>query len=332
MGPTYVSVQSVSDAGLAVRQASSPSGLAGAPAREIWSDTGNLGEVWAPELHYEDGRYLVYFTAGRGSAHRMYLVTSATADSDYGAPVEVSLRDDRWAIDGSMFTDDGQRWFVWSGWEGTTNVASSSSSRSWARRPDDTHHRGGRRRPRRRGRAAGPHSGIRRTAGRRELTTWPDGAVSRTRGRLRRSSMGTDPPRLDREGALVKYVILIHSNPQPWGHPTSDFLEEYQALPAPVRERLQTEFDAMFEQMEQRGEFISAEPLGDPRTSRLFRWSDDDRLVTDGPYAEGKEHLAGFFLIDVDSQQRAEEIARHFGGPGDVIELRPVMDGGSAES
>ncbi|MGL5860180.1 MAG: YciI family protein [Phycicoccus sp.] len=130
----------------------------------------------------------------------------------------------------------------------------------------------------------------------------------------------------------MKYVILIHSNPRPWGHPTQDFLEEHQALPTPVRERLQREFDAMFEDMQQRGEFVSAEALGDPSTSRLFRWADDDRVVTDGPYAEGKEHLAGFFLVDVESQERAEEIARHFCGPGDLVELRPGMDGGTAES
>ncbi|MGL5911704.1 MAG: YciI family protein, partial [Phycicoccus sp.] len=58
---------------------------------------------------------------------------------------------------------------------------------------------------------------------------------------------------------------------------------------------------------------------------------DDDRVVTDGPYAEGKEHLAGYFLVDVETQERAEKIARHFCSPGHVVELRPGMDGGTAE-
>ncbi len=38
----------------------------------------------------------------------------------------------------------------------------------------------------------------------------------------------------------MKYVILIHSNPQPWGHPTSDFVAEHQALSRVRAERLTT--------------------------------------------------------------------------------------------
>lgn len=127
----------------------------------------------------------------------------------------------------------------------------------------------------------------------------------------------------------MKYVILIHSNPRPWGHPTSDYVPEHQALPAEERARLNREFEDAFADMMERGEFVSAEALGDPSTSRLFRWVGSERLATDGPYAEGKEHLAGFFLIDVETQARAEEIAAFFAGPGEAVELRPVMSGGS---
>ena len=40
------------------------------------------------------------------------------------------------------------------------------------------------------------------------------------------------------------------------------------------------------------------------------------------------ELVAGFFLIDVESQERAEEITKAFSGPGETVELRPVMGGG----
>ncbi|MDQ0241403.1 YciI family protein [Arthrobacter bambusae] len=130
----------------------------------------------------------------------------------------------------------------------------------------------------------------------------------------------------------MKYVILIQSNPEPWGHPTSDFVREHRELPAGTRSRLRKEFEDAFAEMIERGEFVHAEALGHPGNSRLFRWGGGERVVTDGPYAEGKEHLAGFFLIDVESQQRAEEIAKAFGGPGETVELRPVMSvGGEAE-
>ncbi|MFK4121504.1 glycoside hydrolase family 43 protein [Streptomyces longwoodensis] len=121
VGGTYVSVQSVGD-GIAVRQASSTDGLASAAARRVWSDTGNLGEVWAPEIVRDGGRYYIYFTAGRGPAHRIYVISSVGADSGYTAASRLALPDDKWAIDGSLFTFNGQRWFVWSGWAGDTNV------------------------------------------------------------------------------------------------------------------------------------------------------------------------------------------------------------------
>src|SRR5690242_15390001 len=121
VGGTYISVQSTG-AGINVRQASSTGGLASAPARQVWSDTGNLGEIWAPEIVRDGGRYYVYFSAGRGTAHRMYVISSTSPDTGYTAAAKLALPDDKWAIDGTMFTFNGQRWFVWSGWAGTTNV------------------------------------------------------------------------------------------------------------------------------------------------------------------------------------------------------------------
>lgn len=126
----------------------------------------------------------------------------------------------------------------------------------------------------------------------------------------------------------MKYVILIQSNPQPWGHPTADFLPAYQDQPQEVRDQLNADFEAMLNSLSEAGELLGGEALADPATSRLFRWSQGQRVVTDGPYAEGKEHFAGFFLIDVESEARAEQIAAAFSGPGETVELRPVMGGG----
>jgi hypothetical protein len=123
----------------------------------------------------------------------------------------------------------------------------------------------------------------------------------------------------------VKYVILIHSNPQPWGHPTGDFVAEHQALPKEQRDTMDTEFEQLLKDMSERGELLGGEALGDPATSRLYRWDAGNPVATDGPYAETKEHLAGFFLIDVESTERAEAVATKFAGPGETIELRPTM-------
>ena len=51
--------------------------------------------------------------------------------------------------------------------------------------------------------------------------------------------------------------------------------------------------------------------------------------ATEGPYAESKEHLAGFFVIDCATRERADEIAAYFAQPGGTVELRPIMSMGS---
>ncbi|GGR48276.1 hypothetical protein J2S40_003950 [Nocardioides luteus] len=122
----------------------------------------------------------------------------------------------------------------------------------------------------------------------------------------------------------MKYVILIHSNPQPWGHPTGDFIPELQSLPEEAREKLSAAFESILEELSANGELLGGQALADPATSRLYRWEAGEPVVTDGPYSEAKEHLAGFFLIDVESQERAEEVVRSFSGPGETVELRPV--------
>ncbi|MFJ1459187.1 YciI family protein [Nocardia wallacei] len=123
----------------------------------------------------------------------------------------------------------------------------------------------------------------------------------------------------------MKYVILIHSNPQPWGHPTGDYLPEYQAMSQAERDRVNSDFEKLLGELQERGELVTGEALGAPESSRLYRWADGKPLVTDGPYSEAKEHLAGFFLIDVENHARAEEITAQFAGPGETVELRPAM-------
>lgn len=123
----------------------------------------------------------------------------------------------------------------------------------------------------------------------------------------------------------MKYVILIHSNPDPWGHPTSRYSAEGRALPPEWHERTDGEFEALMGEIAASGELVTAEALADPASATLFTWSPDCHLATDGPYAETKEQLAGFFVIDCSSRERAEEIADQFTQPGGVVELRPVM-------
>jgi hypothetical protein len=122
----------------------------------------------------------------------------------------------------------------------------------------------------------------------------------------------------------MKYVILIHSNPQPWGHPTSANTAEYKALPQERQDELGRRWESVFGDADAKGEIVYGCALGDPAASLILRY-DGEPVATDGPYSESKEHLAGFFLVDVESQERAREIAAAFACPGDTVELRPAM-------
>ena len=74
------------------------------------------------------------------------------------------------------------------------------------------------------------------------------------------------------------------------------------------------------------GELVTGLALDAPSTARTYRWEGKRPVSTDGPYAESKEQLAGFFVLDCATRDRAEELAAKFAGPGDVIELRPEME------
>ena len=123
----------------------------------------------------------------------------------------------------------------------------------------------------------------------------------------------------------MKYVILIHSNPEPWGHPTQVYTKEGRALPPEWHEQGNREFEALLTEISASGELVTAEALADPASSTLYAWTPEGHVASDGPYAEAKEHLAGFFMIDCENRQRAEEIAAAFAQPGGTVELRPAM-------
>jgi hypothetical protein len=75
------------------------------------------------------------------------------------------------------------------------------------------------------------------------------------------------------------------------------------------------------------GAFIAGEGLQESATATTVRISDDDeRLVTDGPFAETKEQVGGFYLIECSDLDEAIEWAKKVPLQGGGIEVRPVMD------
>ena len=78
--------------------------------------------------------------------------------------------------------------------------------------------------------------------------------------------------------------------------------------------------------LERRGHFIDANALQSVETATTVRNRDGEMLVTDGPFAETKEHIAGYILIEADSREQAQRLAAdiplaQYGS----VEVRPVM-------
>lgn len=79
-------------------------------------------QIWAPELHYIDGEWYIYFAACNGvnSAHRMYVLKGTSQDptDPFEFVGQITDPSDHWAIDGTVMQYQGEMYFIWSGWEG----------------------------------------------------------------------------------------------------------------------------------------------------------------------------------------------------------------------
>ncbi len=123
----------------------------------------------------------------------------------------------------------------------------------------------------------------------------------------------------------MKYMLLIHSNPVTWGHPSFLHTEEGRKLPKSAREALSAQLEKLLAELTERGELVVAEPLAAPRRTKVVRVREGVSATTDGPYSEAKEQLAGVFIVDVESPERAEEIAARIPeAQFFAIELRPI--------
>jgi len=87
------------------------------------------------------------------------------------------------------------------------------------------------------------------------------------------------------------------------------------------------------------GEFVANEGLAAPQQAKIVRAGKDGAPITDGVFPEAKEFLLGYWIVDVESPERAYEIAGRLSagpGPGGIptnmpIEVRQIMSGRSDE-
>jgi hypothetical protein len=116
----------------------------------------------------------------------------------------------------------------------------------------------------------------------------------------------------------VKYLMLIYGNEQIWN-----------SLPESDLAALISEVDGFSDRLRASGELVDSQGL--VTRPRSIRAGGDAPVVTDGPYLEAKEHVGSYFLVDVDSEERALEIARSYPAlrfgttEGGGLEMWPLM-------
>lgn len=111
----------------------------------------------------------------------------------------------------------------------------------------------------------------------------------------------------------MKYMLLI-------------YLEENAPSEA-EREHCYEESTEFAHQLDAKKQYLAAAPLHPTSTATSVRVRDGKRLVTDGPFAETREQLGGFFLIDAKDLDEAIGIAARIpAGRWGTVEIRPVME------
>lgn len=83
-------------------------------------------EIWAPEIHWLQGKWYIYFAAdsGNNSSHRLWVLENSNADPMKGKwkmKGKLATPNDKWSIDGSVYAHKNKLYLIWSGWEGDTN-------------------------------------------------------------------------------------------------------------------------------------------------------------------------------------------------------------------
>jgi hypothetical protein len=115
----------------------------------------------------------------------------------------------------------------------------------------------------------------------------------------------------------MKYMLLTYLNEQAWAQ-----------LGQAEQDKAMEECMPVVRDLMVKRQLLGGAPLHPTSTATSVCLRDGKKLVTDGPFAETREQLGGYTLIDVDNLDEAIEIATRFLGTSSLatIEIRPVME------
>jgi hypothetical protein len=117
----------------------------------------------------------------------------------------------------------------------------------------------------------------------------------------------------------MKYMLLIHDDEKGWGK-----------VSEAERQRIYGEYGQFTQQIIEAGQFVAGSELQPTTTATSVRVREGKRLVTDGPFAETREQLGGYYLVEAKDLDEAIGIAARIpSARTGTIEVRPVVEMGS---
>jgi hypothetical protein len=114
----------------------------------------------------------------------------------------------------------------------------------------------------------------------------------------------------------MKYMLLIYHDEQVWNRHTE---AEHQ--------QIYREYRQLIQKLQSSGQYLGGDQLQPTATASTVRVRDGKQMVTDGPFAETREQIGGFFMIDAKDLDEATSIAAQIPSARmGSIEIRPVVE------
>lgn len=113
----------------------------------------------------------------------------------------------------------------------------------------------------------------------------------------------------------MKYLLLVHHNE-----------EMFTRMPEGTKNDMLGKSIQLCHQLATKAQYIHASPLQPEAMGTVVRVREGKAVITDGPFMETKEQLAGYFLVDAENQEEAIRIAKQIPGARiGTVEVRPVV-------
>jgi hypothetical protein len=117
------------------------------------------------------------------------------------------------------------------------------------------------------------------------------------------------------EGHNMKYMLMIYHDEQGWSRRTEA-----------ERQEIYGEYRQLIQELKTGGKYLVGDQLQSATTASTVRVRDGKQLVTDGPFAETREQIGGFFMIEANDLDEAKSIAARIPSARmGAIEIRPVV-------